>query len=250
MARTIMVAGAIVATFPILVSAFYLYRVHDRVSSQTQQSKGCLSSSSPPSIAPKSLPAHVASDRDSWIVNYERVVSHSVRVSDLAKVPSISSVGEPSELVKLYVQNSHYAFSCTPQAFVLRMVIKDPEAKHSFSAEYIKTLDFRVGQRVNGAYTVTYVGKGHVEGSERVELALDPPKGYRGPSPQGCIISEVRPAEGDNSDGQVVFVNETWMWRKESEPKTLLEGGVGAWIHALTSGWLILEGLKGMRRSS
>jgi hypothetical protein len=132
---------------------------------------------------------------------------------------------------------------------LLGLVIKDPEAKRTFSAEYIKNLDFRLGQRVNGAYAVTYIGGGHVKGSERVELALDPPKGYRGPAPQGCIISELRPAEGDESGDQVVFVNETWMWRKESEPKTLLEGGFGAWVHALTSGWLILEGVKGVRQT-
>ena len=135
---------------------------------------------------------------------------------------------------------------------MLGLLIKNPDAKRSFSPEYIKSLEFQPGQRVNGAYTVAYVGEGHSEGSERVELALDPPQGYRGPAPQGRIISEILPAKGTDADGaedRIVFVNETWMWRKPNEPKTLLEGGFGAWVHALTSGWLILEGRKAVQSS-
>ncbi|KAK0382847.1 hypothetical protein NLU13_9942 [Sarocladium strictum] len=252
MARTITIVAAIAATVPLIVSSFYLYRLHDRVSSKTTRSNGRFSSSSSTSVgAPKSLPAHVAADPDGWVIHYERVASQGVPVSDLTQPLSQGSDHEPSLLLQRYMQNSHYAFSRTPQAFVLGLVIKDVDARRTFSPQYIRTLEFHPGQRVNGAYTVVYVGEGHVQGSGRVELALDPPKGYHGPAPQGRIISEVLPAravEGSASEDAVVFVNETWMWRKQHQPKTLLEGGLGAWLHALTSGWLILQGLRAVHK--
>lgn len=128
------------------------------------------------------------------------------------------------------------------------MLIKDAYAKSTFSStDHIQKLAFKVGDRVNGVYMVAYVGEGNEPDSERVELALDRPQGYSGATPRGRIIAEVIRVPGHGigeEDEQVLFVNETWMWRKPEETKTLLEGGMGAWIHSLTSGWLLLEGIK------
>lgn len=238
------VGVAAAAALPILLSSFYLYRLHDRVASQTTRTRGRHSSRPTDPKLPKSLPADITSAPGSSIIHYERVVSSPVPASSLNKPPPALHKSSPSALVRAYLQGCHLAFSRTPQAFLLQLFVSDADAKRTFSTEHIRTLAFRPGDRVNGVYTVSYVGEGSSEGSERVELALDPPEGYKGQAPQGRIVCEVVKTDGVEEEERVVFVNETWMWRTADEPKTLLEGGFGAWVHDVTSGWLVLEGLK------
>ncbi|KFA61231.1 hypothetical protein S40285_10417 [Stachybotrys chlorohalonatus IBT 40285] len=215
-----------------------------RVSHQTVSSRGRRlpkSSSHQPLQdlhLPASLPQDVRSVDSDWVLAHERTVSRPVPAAALAHPFSASTPAQPSELLKAYARAAHVTFSWTPTGLILRSVIKDRAARRSFDTDYLQALDFDIGDRVNGAYTVVYHGPGGVEGSERLELALDPPAGYTGPQPHGLIVAEVAPAQQG-----LVFVNETWMWRKEHEKKTLIEAPVGAWIHEVMTGWLVVNGL-------
>lgn len=100
---------------------------------------------------------------------------------------------------------------------------------------------FGKGDLVNGAYKVSYHGKGKEVTSERVELMIEAPPSYQGPVPRGLILAEV---ERVNNGENIVFVNETWMWRRQDEKPTLIENPVGAKIHALVAGWLVKRGIE------
>ncbi|KAH8176918.1 hypothetical protein LIA77_02000 [Sarocladium implicatum] len=258
MPKSHILAGVVLfALTPIIYSGFKLHRLHSRIVANTKHSRGrcSLDSAAQPAQpkSPKSLPASVSSDPESWVVHYERVTSSPIALSELKQSAGDSSQHQVSGLTQTYVRAVHSAFGHTPQAFILQSLVKDPAAKATFSPAYLDKLVFNMGDRVNGVYTVVYVGEGSEPGSERVELALDPPEGYSAPATEGRIIGEVLRVK-DESDGQgeerVVFANETWMWRKQRESKTLLEGGAGAWIHSLFSGWLILQGIKAVTVSS
>ena len=132
------------------------------------------------------------------------------------------------------------AFSWTPQAFILKASAGDEAVKRTFDTAYIRALDFRENDRLNGFWRVVYRGDGGKKtGSERVEMALDAPACYKGPVVRGLVVAGVE----RQGDGGVVFVNETWMWRRQSESPVLLEGGFGRWIHVVLSGWLVLKGM-------
>lgn len=179
-----------------------------------------------------------------------------------------------SSLLTDYIRATMFAFTFTPQAALLRKMVPD-EAKVTFDQEYITALDFEtLGQRVNGVYTVQYRGNGDepaesigsrsvIEGKEqqqeqkqyRVELKLDPPEGYTGPKGEGVIVVAVEgPQHSDTEKGFskqtcVVFINETWLWRKEGERPTLLESVIGRWAHSLMAGWLITRGITALREN-
>ncbi|KAL2172975.1 uncharacterized protein P884DRAFT_109079 [Thermothelomyces heterothallicus CBS 202.75] len=78
---------------------------------------------------------------------------------------------------------------------------------------------------------------------ERVEMALDPPRAYHGVPAvvRGIVVAGL---ETRGEDGRVVFVNETWMWRRQGEEAPLLlERPLGRWLHAVLAGWLVMKGL-------
>jgi hypothetical protein len=134
------------------------------------------------------------------------------------------------------------AFSWTPQALILWALAGDHAARKTFNGQFIRDLEFRHGDRVNGFWRVVYRGTtGALHGDgERLEMALDPPGNYKGPVVRGLIVAAV----GKESDGSIVVVNETWMWRKQSESPVLLERGVGQWLHVLLSEWLVMKGVR------
>lgn len=247
--RTAAIAAAVL---PVVGSAVYLLQLHSRISRETTRSRGRYRSSSSCPEPPRALPAHVSSDTEGVVLHYERVVSHPIPAASLVRswAPSTTTSTQPSALLQSYLSATHLAFSRTPQACALWCFIKNADARRTFTNGYIVNLPFAVGDRVNGAYSVVYVGAGPESNSERVELVLDPPPGYNGPTPKGLIISEVHRVD-EESEGlagdHVIFINETWMWRKPDERPVLLEGGLPGWIHALTSGWLILNGLKSVQ---
>lgn len=107
-------------------------------------------------------------------------------------------------------------------------------------------MDFtKVDQRVDGVYTVQ--SRGTDPCGERVEMKLSPPEDYTGPRSDGIIVAAIGPMRVASSDA-IVFVNETWLWRKPDEKPTLLEGSIGRWFHCLLSAWLIGKGIKALRR--
>ncbi|GIK07591.1 hypothetical protein Aspvir_003257 [Aspergillus viridinutans] len=90
-------------------------------------------------------------------------------------------------------------------------------------------LDFKEGDLVCGAYRVILRTPGKVEfelkplGAVRARLAI--------------TITE--------KDDQMVFMNETLMWKPKGEKGVmLLETAVGKWLHELTAWWMVDSGVK------
>lgn len=124
---------------------------------------------------------------------------------------------------------------------------EDVVTAETFSRERIQKLDFGVGDRVHGVWQVAYRGDGDreskiSEGRERVELAMEAPVGYRGPVVEGVVVVGVERMD----EKHVVFVNETWMWRRRGEKKVLLENAAGRWFHTLLSSWLVKRGVDAL----
>ncbi|KAG8168227.1 hypothetical protein KVR01_003916 [Diaporthe batatas] len=106
-------------------------------------------------------------------------------------------------------------------------------------------MDFAtMDQRVDGVYIVQY--RGSESHGERVEMRLSAPEGFRGPRSDGIIVAAIEPVGADASD-DVVFVNETWLWRYQNEKPTLLEGSISRWFHSLLAAWLIGKGIESVR---
>ena len=249
------------AVLPVSVVAFLAVRFQRSVSSCTatnlgrlpppsakksltkfgQQKKGDDDETLP--VTPYCLPFEVANSEDSeWVVTYECVASKSIPASDLP-IPLASQDSKeegkgPSALMKAYCRAVHLAFTRTPQAFAMRLLVGDEWARRTFDADWIEHLDFKMGDFVNGVYKVTYQGEDIAKRSERVELMIEAPASYKGDVPRGLILAEIRQV-GD----VVVFVNETWMWRRAEEPLTMLETSFGAWFHALMARWLVFKGV-------
>lgn len=71
------------------------------------------------------------------------------------------------------------------------------------------------------------------------------PRSYGGPPVRGLILSALE----EEQDGAAVrFVNETWLWRRRDEKPTLLESGLGKWLHSPLAGWLVIKGLGAVTR--
>lgn len=199
-------------------------------------------SSAPPETArPRSLPQSVAAEENAGYVLWnERVVSKPVALSELRW-----SSEKLDELLTRYVRATMVAFTWTPQAYLIRKMLPTSVGE-TFEAGYINAMDFTtVDQRVDGVYTVQY--RGTEPRGERVEMRLSPPGEYKGPRSDGIIVAAIEPV-GAGAPDEVVFVNETWLWRNPAEKPTLLEGSIGRWFHSLLAAWLIGKGIKAIRR--
>ncbi|KAJ6439834.1 ABC multidrug transporter [Purpureocillium lavendulum] len=243
---------AALVALPVAIPVVYLLYLNGRIRSSTtsrsgrrdQQLKGSATSETRAPADPKSLPDDVRSDDGSrWVVSYERVVSKPIPVSRLPQdAAKTTATGQPSALLRDYLRAAHVAFSWTPQAILIRGMIKEPHLKRSFDTDWISALDFAPGDLVNGIYRASYHGKEAGSASERSELLIEVPASYKGPSVSGLLVGAIELAPGADAD-QVIFVNETWMWRAADEPPTLLESPFGKWFHGKLAGWLILKGL-------
>ncbi|KJZ76873.1 hypothetical protein HIM_03750 [Hirsutella minnesotensis 3608] len=270
--RLAVATAATLLLVPVAASAIQVVRLDKRVRAKTTASAGCRTSShaAPRSLQqrqprdPDSIPAHVLSARGSdWVVFFERIVSQPVPTSLLRpaaeplEVPPTAADGaasEPSALLRRYMRATHVAFSWTPQAFLIRALIGDARLRRTFEASWIQNLGFVPGDVVNGVYRVARHEKqgSSLASSERIELLLDAPDSYTGPTARGLLVAAIEPAtairEGAANepaeDPRVVFVNETWMWRRTDEKPVLLETPFGKWFHRVLSGWLILKGLS------
>lgn len=217
-------------------------------------SSGCLSNSQTASndvkvpLLPESLPAEVVKSRSEWVVSFERATSNPVSLTtleaqqdDAVDQPS-DAASQPSRLLKEYLQAAHVAFSWTPQAMMIRAMLKEQECRDSFTRRWIQGLSFGIGDLVNGVYEVSHYAKVDQAGAERVELLIHTPPSYTGPPVRGLILSVIEPAASETA-GMVVFVNETWLWRKRDEKPTLLESRFGKWFHGLLASWLVVKGM-------
>lgn len=230
-----------VAVLPLVIPAAYLLYLNRSVSKQCRKATGIRDKKKriatlPPNVPrPVTLPQGIESDDSEWVLAYERIVSRAFHPSSLP----FNLETDLSTVLTTYVRATMTTFSWTPQAFMLRMAAGDEETKKTFDTRFIQSLDFRDDDRVNGFWRVVHRGNGGVKGNERVEMALDAPSAYRGPLVMGVIVAGIE----RQGDGDVVFINETWMWRMQNEAPVLLEGLIGKWLHVVLSGWLVTKGV-------
>lgn len=220
-------------------------------------------------------------DTNTWILAYERLTSHPIPLSLLPPLPLLSSPSDSpltnphphNPALTTYLRTTMTSFRSTPQAHLLRSSIRhDAPTAQSFDRAFIANLGFSLGDRVNGFWKVAYrgvgpsthlaaepkEGEGEGEGGggdwqvERVEMALDAPRSYRGKRVNGIVVAGMErvalerngEGDGDREEDGVVFVNETWMWRRQGEAPVLLESGLGRWFHVVMSGWLVMRGVR------
>jgi hypothetical protein len=201
---------------------------------------------------PGGLPEEIQQDDSGWVVSYERVNSRPVPASALAyPFPAAVEDGTGvSSILKVYTRAAQLAFSWTPQAFAIRAATGVAKIRRTFDTEYIRSLDFHQGSIVNGAYQVSLHTSRLAPAAETLELSLVPPPDYRGPIFKGLILTRIEEVAEPVGEKQsvpdhrhVIFVNETWMWRRETEAATLLESPVGAWVHRVMAGFLVTKGM-------
>ena len=245
-------ATAVLVTLPVAVPVIYAIYINAWISSNTTSITGRRDKRRPTqgtstaSIRdPVSLPEEVrVDDGYLWTVNYERVVSNPISIDSMGIPVEQGYTLQASPLLREYLRATHSAFSWTPQAFLIRAMIKEPEVKRTFGTTWIRSLNFALGDYVNGVYKVSHHQKDG--SSERVELIIEAPASYKGPAVRGLLAAAIEPANEKSKGGgdQVVLVNETWMWRRVSEPLTLLETPFGKWFHEKLAGWLIMKGVN------
>ena len=195
--RTATVAA--VALLPVILPSVYVVYLNWAVQRTTTCSSGQLSpptsttssSSRAPPSTPKSIPKDVLARPEDWVVCYERVVSHAIPAATLAHklVRGGSRGSSPSPLLTTYLRATFRAFSWTPQAFLIRGMLAEPERKATFGGAHMDALSFADGDVADGVYKVTSYEQGRGGSAEAVELSIDMPRSYGGPPVRGLILS-------------------------------------------------------------
>lgn len=185
-------------------------------------------------------------DDDSIVLSYERLVSKPVQLASMGW-----DAEHLNEMLTRYVRATMFAFTQTPQAGMIRRMTPQ-DVWETFEGTYINGMDFaRIGQRVDGVYTVQYRGSSPGSSSgrgERVELRLDPPPGFPDAGSEGIIVAAIEPnGNGEGGGDAVTFVNETWLWRKAGQAPTFLESAAGRWFHSLMAAWLVKRGISALK---
>lgn len=196
---------------------------------------------------PKSIPEHLLDDATPYVVTCERVVSRPIPASALTDPilfdATASDKQKTSYVLTSYLRGTMSAFAWTPQGLIMKSVVSDAAVRRTFSLDYIRGLTFVASDLACGAYQVTY--RAGAEGNaalsrDRVELSIVPLADRPDLVVHGVIVTEI-----ERTPTEVVFVNETWMWRHVTDEKpTMIEGAVGRWLHSLVGGWMILKGTK------
>ncbi|KAL6239312.1 something about silencing, SAS, complex subunit 4-domain-containing protein [Aspergillus navahoensis] len=202
-----------------LAVAVSLYLSHQKryLASQVSHSsnRGHLSPSTPRDIS--SIPSDIFSSKYYTLYDYASISTPRHALPDL----------EPSQLLIILLRRNMSSFASSPQARLLKLAASSPETIRSFDRTHIAALDFNEGDLVCNAYRVK------LRGQEKVEFEF-----LFGV--QGRLVVSVE-VEGDD----VVFHNETLMWREEDAKEKLpLERGLANWMHELTAWWMLESGVR------
>lgn len=121
-------------------------------------------------------------------------------------------------------------FARMPQAYVMK-AIATPEERKTFEPSFIETLDFKVGDVVQGMYRVIARSEG------KVEFEMTPLVGVmRG----GRLVISI-----ERIGDELVCGSETVMWKDAGEEEKMhLEKGVVKWLHEIASWGLLKAGTK------
>ncbi|KIW01008.1 uncharacterized protein PV09_07525 [Verruconis gallopava] len=217
------------ATAPAAAALFLIWKrnqLSKRVAVATN-----VDTSVPPVDEVRSIPQKLRDEPTAYVLSVERASKAVPRARLLD--------GDLDGVLVRYLSANMVSFTRTPQAPLIKSMCGDEGAKKTFESGYLERLRFEVGDVVTGVYKVVARENG------RIEMALDPPAGWTGPKSEGMIVARVE-QRGDD----VVFSNETIMWRKrDGGKKEIIETKLSSWLHELMVMWLVDSGTKAVSRS-
>ncbi|KAL4814105.1 something about silencing, SAS, complex subunit 4-domain-containing protein [Aspergillus spinulosporus] len=216
MRKALVITATAISGFSLAVS---LYLSHQKryLASQVRHSseRGQLSPSTPLNVS--SISSDIFSSKYYTLYDYASVSAPRRSLPDL----------EPSQLLIALLRRNMSSFASSPQARLLKIAASDPETIRSFDRAHIAALDFDEGDLVCNAYRVK------LRAQEKVEFEF-----LFGV--QGRLVVSVE-AKGED----VIFHNETLMWREEDAKSRLpLENGFANWVHELTAWWMLESGVS------
>jgi hypothetical protein len=139
-------------------------------------------------------------------------------------------------------------FSTSPNGYLLwlrALLVGTETERRSFDVEWIESLAFEEGDRVNGVYVVRRRGQGSVcfemgVGEVEGRLVVGVVNAERGGDGQKEEV-----VEGEETGGEKVFVTETWMWvPREADVVMPMERAVPRFMHSVMSWRLLVQGTE------
>lgn len=175
------------------------------------------------------LPPKILEDPDNLRIAHDKVEKAAL---GFHASPSF----ENGELFTKILRDNMLQFSKTAQSYITKIAV--PERRSTFSADYIRELEFREGDMVCGGYTVVR------RTPLRCELAISLPQQI---SPvEGILAIRVTPL----SNG-ALFTSETIQWVDKSSGVVLpLERWLLRFMHSLVSRRLVIAAAATLERSA
>lgn len=171
----------------------------------------------------RSIPEDVLTSQDRYAKFYDR----SLRSVPRRLLPDVAL----PDLLTCLLRHNLATFAHFPQAWILRLNTPSRD-RHTFSAEYVQSSNFKEGDRICGVYRVI------VRTENQVELSM-----VRGPVTGRLVIGYAF----DKDKEMVIFSNETVMWipkDKEGGGKIPLENPLLRFFHEMAAWWLMDSGVR------
>ncbi|KAL4957857.1 hypothetical protein BDW69DRAFT_155476, partial [Aspergillus filifer] len=218
MRQALIITATALSGLSIAVTFYLNYKKQALASRVTHSSKrGHLSPSTPRNIS--SLPPEVLSEKSYAVYDYASVST------PLHTLPELST----RELLTVLIRRNMSYFAVSPQARLLKLRLAadaDADIRRSFDSACLETLQFEEGDIVCNAYRVV------LRSDEKIEFEF-----LFGV--QGRLVVCV-----ENFGDEVIFHNETVMWRGADEGvKMLLERRLLNWVHEYTAWWMLSSGV-------
>ncbi|KAL4774002.1 something about silencing, SAS, complex subunit 4-domain-containing protein [Aspergillus nidulans var. acristatus] len=215
MRKALVITATAISGLSLAVSLYFSHQKR-YLASQVRHSseRGQLSPSTPRNVS--SISSDIFSSKYYTLYDYASISAPRHSLPDL----------EPSQLLIALLRRNMSSFASSPQARLLKIAASDPETIQSFDRAHIAALDFDEGDLVCNAYKVK------LRAPEKVEFEF-----LFGV--QGRLVVSVE-VKGED----VVFHNETLMWREDTKNKLPLENGFANWVHELTAWWMLESGVS------
>lgn len=234
----VLAKALLAASLPVAGSALYITYLHRKLSKRVK----CKTTTYLQDISiqlPPTAPSEARQRSGEVIFHHERAAT--------TLEPEQLGTATNSEALTRYLRHTMTMFANSPPSWAIWFLLKDPEVRRTFSAQYINSLHFRPGDRVCGVYVVTRRSLTPQSSDEKVYLAIQPPKSYTGPVVEGILVAELR--DGRHQSGQLFMTNHTIMWREKGKGSpAVLESAMGRSFHALMVRRLVDGGVRAMMK--
>jgi hypothetical protein len=198
----------------------YAIWLHYTLSRDTKSESGQVDTSK---LAFTYVPEEVPTSDSNTLVFHE-TVSKAIPKDSLSK----EHQADLDTLLTTFLRANMQTFARLPQAMMLKRLMSAPQDRATFESLHLDTISFLPLDRVCGVYLIVR------REDQRIELVMDAPDSYRGPVFKGVMVIGLQERQGE-----IMFMNDLWMWRKKNEAKVPIEGGIGGWMHLFFVKWLV-----------